>query len=117
SYTREQRQRYREKVHQNLDVFERMLAERAFDEAVPLTGLEIELNLVDDDHQPAFVNDEVLEAIADPEYQTELAQFNIELNVAPRPLPGEAALDLEGALRESLDRADAKARSSGAHIV
>src|SRR5699024_1185146 len=69
------------------------------------------------DHQPAFVNDEVLEAIADPEYQTELAQFNIELNVAPRPLPGEAALDLEGALRESLDRADAKARSSGAHIV
>ena len=26
SYTREQRQRYREKVRQNLDVFERMLA-------------------------------------------------------------------------------------------
>ena len=64
SYSREERQRYREKVQQNLDVFERMLNERAFDEEVPLTGLEIELNLIDDGQQPAFVNDEVLEAIA-----------------------------------------------------
>lgn len=117
SYSREERQRYREKVRQNLDVFERMLAESAFDEAVPLTGLEIELNLVDEDNQPAFVNDEVLEAIADPEYQTELAQFNIELNVAPRPLPGESALRLEESLRESLNRADARAREAGARIV
>lgn len=117
SYSREERQRYREKVHQNLDVFERMLAERAFDDAVPLTGLEIELNLVDEDNQPAFVNDEVLESIADPDYQTELAQFNIELNVAPRPLPGDSALDLETALRESLNRADEKAAERGARIV
>ena len=39
SYSREERQRYREKVRQNLDVFERMLAESVFDDAVPLTGL------------------------------------------------------------------------------
>ncbi len=117
SYSREERQRYREKVHQDLDVFERMLAERAFDEAVPLTGLEIELNLVDEEHQPAFVNDDVLRAIADPDYQTELAQFNIELNVAPRALPGDAALHLEEALRESLNRAESKANESGTRIV
>ncbi|WEV79076.1 glutamate--cysteine ligase [Janibacter cremeus] len=117
SYTREERQRYREKVRQNLDVFERMLAESVFDDAVPLTGLEIELNLVDEDNQPAFVNDEVLESIADPDYQTELAQFNIELNVAPRPLPGDSALDLEATLRDSLNRADAKAAERGARIV
>lgn len=117
SYTREQRQRYREKVHQDLDVFERMLAERAFDEAIPLTGLEIELNLVDEEGEPAFVNADVLEAIADPDYQTELAQFNIELNVAPRALPGNAALDLERSLRESLNRAEARANEAGGRIV
>lgn len=117
SYSREERQRYREKVQQNLDVFERMLNERAFDEEVPLTGLEIELNLIDDGQQPAFVNDEVLEAIADPEYQTELAQFNIELNVAPRPLPGDSALRLEESLRESLNRAESKAEEAGARII
>lgn len=117
SYSREERQRYREKVRQNLDVFERMLAERAFDDEVPLTGIEIELNLVDEDQQPAFVNDEVLEAIADPDYQTELAQFNIELNVAPRPLPGDSALQLEESLRTSLNRAEGKAQEAGASIL
>ena len=106
SYTREQRQRYREKVRQDLDVFERMLAQSSFEFERPMTGLEIELNLVDKDYQPLFANAEVLEEIADPDYQTELARYNIELNVPPRPLPGDAALDLEDELRASLNRAD-----------
>jgi hypothetical protein len=46
-FTREDRQRYRDKVHRCLDVFARMLAESAFDFDSPLTGMEVELNLVD----------------------------------------------------------------------
>ena len=117
SYTREERQRYREKVHQDLDVFERMLAEAHFEAERPLTGLEIELNLIDDAFDPAFANAEVLEAIDDPDFQTELAQFNIELNVAPRPLPGDSALALEGDLRHHLNEAEERARGVGARIV
>ncbi|MGE9807541.1 glutamate--cysteine ligase [Janibacter sp. G1551] len=117
SYTREQRQRYREKVQQDLDVFARMLASSSFEFDRPMTGLEIELNLVDEEHQPSFHNAQVLEAIADPGFQTELAQYNIELNVAPRPLPGDAALELEQDLRTSLNQAEAKARELGSHIV
>lgn len=117
SYTREDRQRHREKVHQNLDVFERMLAESQFDDERPMTGLEIELNLVDEEGNPSFHNAEVLAAIADPSYQTELAQYNIELNVDPRPLPGESALTLEEDLRASLNTADARAREVGSHII
>ena len=112
SYTR-----YREKVRQNLDVFERMLAQSSFEFERPMTGLEIELNLVDKDYQPLFANAEVLEEIADPDYQTELARYNIELNVPPRPLPGDAALHLEDELRASLNRADEAAHKRGAHIV
>ncbi|HET7278876.1 MAG TPA: glutamate--cysteine ligase [Dermatophilaceae bacterium] len=117
SYTREQRQRYREKVRQNLDVFERMLAQSSFEFERPMTGLEIELNLVDADYQPRFANAEVLQRIADPAFQTELAQYNIELNVHPRPLPGDEALHLEQDLRDSLNRADRLAREVGSHIV
>ncbi|MEX1906939.1 glutamate--cysteine ligase [Janibacter sp. Y6] len=117
SYSREERQRYREKVHQDLDVFERMLAQSSFEAERPLTGLEIELNLLDEAADPAFANAEVLAAIDDPGYQTELAQYNIELNVAPRPLPGDAALALEQDLRASLDAADERARAVGARIV
>jgi gamma-glutamyl:cysteine ligase YbdK (ATP-grasp superfamily) len=117
SYTREQRQRYREKVRQNLDVFERMLSQSVFEFDRPMTGMEIELNLVDDDYQPNFANAEVLEEIADPGFQTELARYNIELNVPPRPLPGDAAIELEDEMRDSLNAADAAARKRGAHIV
>src|SRR5919107_637406 len=117
TYTREQRQRYREKVRQCLDVFERMLAEASFEFERPLTGLEIELNLVNDEFSPAMVNAAVLERIADPAFQTELGQFNIELNVHPRPLPGDSALDLEESLRRSLNVAESRAAEAGAHII
>ncbi|WP_406830829.1 glutamate--cysteine ligase [Pedococcus sp. KACC 23699] len=117
SYTREQRQQYREKVRQNLDVFERMLAQSVFEFDRPMTGMEIELNLVDDAYQPKFANAEVLEAIADPGYQTELAQYNIELNVPPRPLPGDSAIELEDEMRASLNAASSAAEKRGAHIV
>ena len=103
SYTREERQRYREKVRQNLDVFERMLTQHSFEFDRPLTGLEIELNLVNADFDPHFANAEVLEAIADPGYQTELAQYNIELNVPPRPLPGDSAIELEEEMLAAAD--------------
>jgi hypothetical protein len=116
-YTREQRQRYREKVQQNLDVFERMLATSHFEFDRPMTGMEIELNLVDAGYLPRMGNADVLEKIADPGYQTELGQYNIEFNVSPRPLPGDAALELEDHLRESLNRAESRANEVGAHTV
>ena len=67
TYTREQRQRYREKVQRCLDVFEQMLSAHSFEFDEPLVGMEIELNLVDADQRPAMDNADVLAAIADPE--------------------------------------------------
>lgn len=117
TYTRAHRQEYRRKVQLCLDVFETMLAQSSFDFDRPLTGIEIECNLVDSDYQPAMSNRDVLAAIADPAYQTELGAYNIEFNVPPRPLTGRAPLDLESDVRASLNVAETKANSGGAHIV
>jgi hypothetical protein len=117
SYTREDRHRYREKVRLDLDVFGRMLSQSVFDYERPLIGMEIELNLVDETYQPRMTNAEVLERIADPAFQTEIGQYNIELNVDPRSLPGDAAIELEKELRSSLNRAENLASETGAHIV
>jgi gamma-glutamyl:cysteine ligase YbdK (ATP-grasp superfamily) len=117
TYSRKHRQEYRQKVQRCLDVFETMLAESNFESDRPLTGMEIECNLVDDRYQPAMQNQEVLAAIADPAYQTELGAYNIEFNVPPRPLPGRTALDLESEIRASLNAAEVKANTDGAHIV
>jgi hypothetical protein len=116
-FTRQDRQFYRQKVRRCLDVFARMLKESRFDFERPLTGLEIELNLVDDDRQPAMRNEEALQAIADPDFQTELGQFNIEINVAPRRLAEDGLRLFEEQVRASLNAAEEHSRGVGAHTV
>src|SRR3954451_21138182 len=71
SFTRADRTRYRQKVRRCLDVFERMLREERFEGSRPLVGLEVELNLVDGAGAPTMRNQEVLDAIANPGFQTE----------------------------------------------
>jgi gamma-glutamyl:cysteine ligase YbdK (ATP-grasp superfamily) len=116
-FSRADRTRYREKVHRCLDVFERMLSEEQFHTDDPMIGLEVELNLVDEAGDPALKNAEVLTAIADPSFQTELGQFNIEINVPPAR-PRDGGLDtFEANLRRSLNDAEAKASEVGAHQV
>src|SRR5690625_2795941 len=117
SFSREQRLEYRRKVQRCLDVFARMLTDHQFEDSASLTGLEIELNLVTPHGEPAMKNAQVLEAIADPAFQTELAKYNIELNVPPAPMPGKAVFTLEANLRNALNRADERARSQGSAIA
>src|SRR3954447_23802884 len=117
TFTREDRQRYRRKVHACLDVFARMLSESRFEPARGSFGLEIELNLTDEAGEPAMVNAAVLEAIADPDFQTELAQFNIEINIHPRLLGGRVFLDLEQDARASLNSAEEQSKTVGAHMM
>jgi hypothetical protein len=116
-FTREDRKRYRDKVRKGLDVLARMLTESRFDFERPMAGLEIELNLVDMDCQPAMRNAEVLAAIADPSFQTELGRFNIEINVEPRRLAEAGFTDFEQSVRKSLNDADPRAKAIGTQLL
>jgi len=116
-FTGQDRQRYRHKVRACLDVFANMLAEARFDAERGSFGLEIELNLTDEAGDPAMVNAAALEAIADPDFQTELGQFNVEINLAPRLLGGDVMSTLEESVRASLNVAEDRARTVGAHMM
>ncbi|MFT4165374.1 MAG: glutamate--cysteine ligase [Microlunatus sp.] len=116
-FSREDRTRHREKVRRGLDALARMLTASHFDADHPMTGLEIELNLVDDDMQPAMRNAEVLEAIADPAFQTELGRFNIEINVAPRQLADGGFASFETSIRRALNAAEDKVEAVGIHLA
>src|SRR6185436_543381 len=76
SFSHQARQRYREKVQRCLDALARMLSDGSFADSEPSMGLEIELNLVDEDLQPAMANSVVLEKLDDPAFTIELAQHN-----------------------------------------
>jgi gamma-glutamyl:cysteine ligase YbdK (ATP-grasp superfamily) len=116
-FSRADRTRHREKVRRCLDVFARMLREEQFDTDDPMTGLEVELNLVDVLGDPALKNAEALEAIADPDFQTELGQFNVEINVPPAKLREGGLRTFEDNLRRSLNDAEARSAEVGAHMV
>ncbi|PRY46431.1 glutamate--cysteine ligase [Umezawaea tangerina] len=117
AYTREDRQRYREKLQRCLEALATMLAEDSFSFPRRQMGLEIELALVDDALRPAMANSEVLEKIDDPSFTLELGQQNLEINVPPRELAGDETLGLEQDLRKSLSAADDKAQDAGANLV
>ncbi|SDS34498.1 Gamma-glutamyl:cysteine ligase YbdK, ATP-grasp superfamily [Friedmanniella luteola] len=117
TFTREDRKRHREKVRRGLDVLARMLTESRFDFERPMVGLEIELNLVDEQCEPAMRNAEVLQAIADPAFVTELGRFNIEINVPPHRLNESGFTRFEESVRAALNAADPKAQEIGAQTV
>jgi gamma-glutamyl:cysteine ligase YbdK (ATP-grasp superfamily) len=113
----EERRIYGDKLRRSLDVLTRMLRERMFDDGPSRVGLEIELDLVDRRVAPSMRNAEVLDAIIDPAWGTELGQFNLEINVPPRQLAGDGLRELEQQLRASLNAADQKARGTGSRLV
>ncbi len=115
--TGEDRRKYRDKVRRSLDVFARMLREHLFDDNPSRIGLEIELNIVDERGAPSMRNTDVLKAIASPAWATELGQFNLEINVPPRQLTGDALAELERETRAELNAADARARFVGSRLV
>jgi gamma-glutamyl:cysteine ligase YbdK (ATP-grasp superfamily) len=116
-FSGEDRRKYRGKVRRSLDVFARMLREQMFEENPSSVGQEIELNLVDSHGQPSMRSTEVLDALADPAWGTEVGQFNLEINVPPRQLTGDALADLEQVIRDDLNAGDKKAQTTGTHLV
>src|SRR4051812_22666109 len=116
-FTREDRQLYRTKLKTSLDVLRQMLEQRWFEVERKLIGLELELNIADTRGCATMRNEELLAAIASDDYQTELAQFNIEVNLAPHKLIGTVFREIEEELRTSLNHAQRKAEELDSQII
>lgn len=111
------RGKYRRKVQRCLDTLARMLSDGSFAFPRKHIGLEVELNLVNHAMQPSMSNATVLDALDDPLFTSELSQHNLELNVPPRPLDGDSAVQFEDDLQAHLGKARTKAADAGALIA
>jgi hypothetical protein len=116
-FTRDDRQRYREKVKRDLEVLRGMLEAGWFERGRKLVGVEVEFYVVDDDGVPMMINESLLERIESSDFQTELAQFNIEFNLAPHKLSGVVFAEIEEELETSFEHAHRRARDLGAHVM
>ena len=80
-------------------------------------GMEVELDLVDPLGRPRLVNDAVLARLGREDMQHELGQFNVELNLAPRPLRGRVLQDTERHLADVLDACWARIEGLGVRLL
>ena len=114
-YTPRQRSVYRKRLEDELEVFDRHLQQAEFISHGTI-GLELELNLVDDDMRPAAKNQEVLSSLG-KEYQSEIGAYNVELNLPPQSIEGTGLRTLEANLRERLDTVKGAAEAAGTHVA
>lgn len=107
----------RVRLERSIVALSRMLAEGLFDTEAETCGFEIELDLVDPLGRPRQVNDRVLAAMDRRDFQTELSQFNIELNLQPRPIRGAVLSQLDDELATTTAAATSVAQTCGARVI
>ncbi len=101
----------------DLRALERMLAEDRIETGVRRIGAEQELVLVDSTWRAAPVAEALLAKLDDPRYATELARFNLEINVPPLVFGGDCLRQLEHSLNDALAKARAAAGEMGVRIL
>jgi CBS domain-containing protein len=101
----------------DLRALERMLEEGWFETGVRRIGAEQEVFLVDRDWRPAPLAMQVLDRIRDPHYTTEVALFNLEMNLDPCVLGGSCFRDLERQTEELLEKARGAAAELKGEVV
>ena len=116
-FSREDRARFREKVKANLAALHQLVETHRFETGKRTIGVEVEVYVTDANGDAAPINQALLERIASPDFQTELAQFNIEFDVRPRRLGGSCFSDIQSELRRSLNYAQEQARTLDAEVL
>jgi CBS domain-containing protein/gamma-glutamyl:cysteine ligase YbdK (ATP-grasp superfamily) len=101
----------------DLRALERILDEGLIEEGVHRVGAEQELILVDRQRRPSPVAMEVLEALDDDRFSTELARFNVEVNVPPIPAGPSVLSTVELEVTQLVERVAEEAARHGADVV
>jgi hypothetical protein len=101
----------------DLHALERIISAGMIEAGPRKIGLEQELFLVDSGWQPALVATEVLQRLAEGPYTTELALYNLEINLEPLELSGDCFSELEKNLTDHLTTVREAAKREGAEVV
>ncbi len=86
----------------DVQALERMLRYDMFETGITRIGAEQEICLIDDHGKPAPKAVEILSAINDPMFTTEIAKFNLEMNLDPLELKGDCLTQFANTLKTKL---------------
>jgi CBS domain-containing protein len=111
------RRQFTHAVLRDIQALEVMLAEGMVEQGVRRIGAEQEMFLVDRGWRPAPVALEVLDAVDDAHFVTEVGAFNLELNLDPQGFAGACLSAMETQLVELLGALRAVAEPRGIEPV
>lgn len=101
----------------DIEALELMLKSDLIETNISRIGAEQEFCLVNDNWRPAKNSSVILEAINDPHFTTELARYNLEINLDPVALHGDCFTQVGNQLNSLLEKARIKAEKEHTKIV
>ncbi|MEO9569882.1 MAG: CBS domain-containing protein [Polaribacter sp.] len=102
--TQKDRKEFVHHLLNDMEAFEYMIKNNLFETGIHRVGAEQELCIVDKDFRPSTKALEILEKINDSHYTTELALFNLEINLDPFELKNKCFTNIEKQLTSLLDK-------------
>ncbi len=114
-----QMQKFVKSLLSDVQALEYMIDHDWFEKGITRIGAEQEMVLVDSEtYKPALIAVEALEKMQHwPWVETELAKFNLEINLTPRELEGKCLSAMEDETRDRLDKIESVVNELGANIV
>jgi CBS domain-containing protein len=101
----------------DVDALDYMLENNLFESGITRIGAEQEFCLVSENWRPSNISEQILKEINDPHFTTELARYNLEINLDPFELTTDCFSKVEHQLKSLLDKAEAIARKHGNKII
>lgn len=117
SSSNEERMQFINHLLDDVEALEYMLENDMFESGIERIGAEQEFCLVDKDMTPSINALEVLDELKDPYFTTELAKYNLELNLPPIELKDNCFSDTENFLLKKMAKAKDVASRFGSSII
>lgn len=115
--TTDERSIFIEHLIKDIKALELMLKQNLIENDTVRIGAEQEFCLVDQNWRPANNSDVILKAINDPHFTTELARYNLEINLDPVVLKGDCFKQVGTQLSTLLEKARKKAEEVDTKII
>lgn len=101
----------------DIKALELMLDKGMFETGIDRIGAEQELAIVNNEWRPALNNIEIIEAVNDEHLTTEIAKFNLEINLDPYEFTGDSLKKMHTQLEELLATVRDKAEGTGSKVI
>jgi CBS domain-containing protein len=101
----------------DVEALDQMLRDGLIEKGIQRIGAEQEFALVDSFFKPSKNGLEILQRVNDPHFTTELARYNLEINLDPFELKDKCFSKMERQLRTLLNKADDTAAKFGDHVI